>query len=299
VTRWNISNVARTVKTLPASIDEVLFRPQNGAADQQIARSVWLSVIPIILVTMVINGAAFLFLTGPQTLLQMERDETPLTQRVNLDAQLFDVLANEEKGLTARQRKRAEELEALSNRAYDAPDSPQSQVLCRDIASLSRSSEIEVAKDTGIVDAFEEVGFDWAQRWARGQDRAESTEMETWGAAQDFAEACLRFGKSSRQGRDANQRLVRKTLTFLASIEQMEAYTENMKLIASSETVQLKEEYDAINSQVQTVVSVMRLSGDALLCAVLLSLSFGLLWFTRRLAGVLERRQKELDKLTI
>jgi len=278
---------------LSASLDEVLFPPQNGLAKQQNTASFWLSVITIILATAVINAAAFFFFTGPQTIFQAQHDDILRLQRATLDERMSSAFLHEENNIIARQVKRTDELIRNFKTVYNGPDSPRTRLLCRGFASVAELNESEVSEDMGRVDAYEEVGFDWAQGLARAQDRAESAEMETWRAADYFAEARLRYGNSSRQSWDAAQRFQEQAIALVTSNAHMTAYIKFLTPISSLEDAQIDAENDAQDSRVRSLIITMRVSGVVLVGTAGLFLSLGVLFFVRRVARAFERRKKE------
>jgi hypothetical protein len=287
-------NFARRLKSFQAAIDEILFDPQTDTAKGQ-GTSVWLNVVPLILTTVLLNSAAFLVITGPQTVFQIATDTEPRIQRASLDIRMNTVFGNKEMDIFARQQRRVSELLRFS----PADGQPRSQQSYKDFVSRSEQNQIEAARDIGTVAAFETIGSDWNRDWAKAQERAINKEMATWQAAQDVAETYLRLRRSNPQTREEIHRFKRQRLLLVSSIEEFAAYAEQVKPVGLSEVNQIQTQADAMRSRLDFALDIMKISVTTILAVCLLFGFVGGIWLVRKLQKIVDRREKELQKLTV
>jgi hypothetical protein len=270
----------------------------DDAAHARIVPSFWSTIVPIIFTTVLFSSVAFFLVGGPQIITGIAQDRVPQIEHLDLDLRLANQLMHEELGIANRQEARVAELAVGTQKYSSAVSLPSRRETVSQLFSLAAQKQPEVAKDIGRVAAFENVGFDWCQEWAKTQDRANRAELGTWQAAQDLAETYLVKGKNDPQTRDAVRRFNKEKLEMLSRLAEIKYFDDKIQPIATSEVAQAQMKIESLKLQTEYAQNLMKLSDEVIHMLFWLLALFGGLWVFRRIDKAI-RRQVDRDQKVI
>lgn len=286
--------LAKGYKSVCEVIDEIILIP-GGNQDTTMNRgsiTAWQSILTIIFTTTLINACAFIFVVGPQTLVQVVSNAGPTLRRSTLDLDMLAKFQSAEAGIFDRQLTRVKELP----RAFDPTTVCSSQRCWEVFLEESRRNQLETAEDAGTAASFESIGLDWAREWAKAQEKANLTERDAWKASEDIAVLSLNRDRHRTRIDEASRNYAKIRLDLQSDISDVLAFHHRFASVAESEKDQLSLQRDGMQAQVEGLEQNLAISINVLESGVLLFIVIALIWLIRRLDNAIKAREGRLQK---